>query len=458
MSAAKARKKRPIASASGLSEIKLPPLHETKTGSGVTVLVAPRGPLPLVTMRLTILSGSAADPRGKEGLADFTAQLCRRGTQRMTADEINEAVEFVGGSLFSGASEDTVTFGVTALSEHAHAMLDVLAQVATEPSFPEAEVESGRTRALAQLANDLDDPGLLADRAMVRALWGDHPYGHDVAGSARSVGALTREDAVRFHREQLGPRVAQLVVVGAVDPGAMAEAADRAFARWSGGPEAAPSLPVPERAALAGRVVVVDKPDLTQSQVRLGSVAFRKSHPDYLPSQVVNAVLGGGFTSRLVDEIRVNRGLSYGASSYFDPSRVSGSFQISTFTKTGSTREIISVALAEVSKMRKRGPKRAELDKAKVYLCGLYPLRLETNESLAGAVADVRMNGLGDDYLQRYRSRVMEVPHGRAAELAERWFLPEDGRTIAVVGRADEVVPQLKGLGAIERWKVSDLG
>jgi zinc protease len=108
--------------------------------------------------------------------------------------------------------------------------------------------------------------------------------------------------------------------------------------------------------------------------------------------------------------------------------------------------------------MRKKGPKAEELQKAKTYLCGLYPLRLETNESLGGAIADTWVNGLGDDYLQRYRSRVMEVPLPRAAALSARWFLPEDGRTIAVVGKAEEVVPQLEGLGAIERWKVADLG
>jgi zinc protease len=202
----------------------------------------------------------------------------------------------------------------------------------------------------------------------------------------------------------------------------------------------------------------VDKPDQTQSQVRLGAMAFRRSHPDYLHSQVVNAVLGGGFTSRLVDEIRVNRGLSYGASSFFDPSRAAGTFQISTFTKTETTHEIISVALQEVAKMQRKGPRPSELAKAKQYLCGLYPLRLETNESLAGAMADVRVNGLGDDYLQQYRGRVMAATPARAAELAARWFLPEDGRTIAVVGRAEQVIPQLEGLGAIERWKAADLG
>jgi len=459
MSAARGKPKGgPEAPRAPIPDLRLPPLHETRTASGLSVLVAPRGPLPLVTLRLTMAAGSAADPPGKEGLAELTSQLCRRGTARMSADEINEAVEFVGASLFTGTSEDTVTFGITTPSEHALAMLDVLAQVATEPSFPALEVESGRARALAQLANDLDDPALLADRAVLRALWGNHPYGHDVAGMAHSVSTFTREDMLRFHGERLGPRVGHLVVVGAVDPAAIAEAADRAFSRWSGGPDAPPALPVPERAALAGKVVVVDKPDQTQSQVRLGSLTFRWSHPDYIASQVANAVLGGGFTSRLVDEIRVNRGLSYGASSFIDPSRVSGSFQISTFTKTETTEEIVAVALAEVEKMRRRGPRPPEMEKARAYLCGLYPMRLETNESLAGAIADVRVNGLGDDYLQRYRGRVVEVSREKAAELAARWFLPEEGRAVVVVGRAEQVIPQMEALGTVEVWKVADLG
>jgi zinc protease len=233
--------------------------------------------------------------------------------------------------------------------------------------------------------------------------------------------------------------------------------AERSFARWTGGPEAGPDVPARERSERAGGVIVVDKPDQTQTQVRIGAMAFPKSHPDYVPSHVVNAVLGGGFTSRLVDEIRVNRGLSYGASSYFDPLRRAGSFHVTTFTKTGSTREVLDVALREVEKMQRKGPTSAELAKAQTYLCGLFPLRLETNEQLAGGILDMRIHDLGDDWLSSYRGRVRAVTPEKAAELAARWFLPEGDRTIALVGQAEEVARQAKGLGEVDVWKAADL-
>jgi zinc protease len=408
-------------------------------------------------MRLNILGGSAADPPGREGLADFTVNLCRRGTQRMSADQLNEAVEFVGASLGVGAAEDYITVALSTPAEHLADMMDILAQVVAEPSFPEDEFLSAQQRTLAQLANDLDDPGHLADRAITRALWGDHPYGHDVGGWARAVRSFTLAEVRAFHRQRFGPRAALLSVVGAVDPEQVAELAERSFARWTGGPEAGPEVPARQRSDRAGRVIVVDKPDQTQTQVRIGAMAFPKSHPDYLPSSVVNAVLGGGFTSRLVDEIRVNRGLSYGASSYFDPLRRAGSFHVSTFTKTGSTREVLDVALREVEKMRKKGPTPAELSKARTYLCGLFPLRLEANEPLAGGILDMRIHALGDDWLSRYRGRVMAVSPGEASELAARWFLPEGDQTIALVGRAEEVARQARGLGEIQVWKAADL-
>lgn len=439
------------------SEIRLPPVHETRTSTGLTVLTSPRGPLPLVAMRLNILGGSAADPVGQEGLSDFTISLCRRGTQRMNADQINEAVEFVGASLGMGAAEDYLTVALSTPAEHVGPMMDVLAQVVAEPSFPEDELHSAKERTLAQLANDLDNPGHLAERAITRALWGNHPYGHDITGWARSVKGFSLGDVQAFHRQRFGPRIAFLSVVGAVDPEEIAALAERSFARWTGGPESSPDVPGRDRAERAGQVIVLDKPDQTQTQVRIAGMAFPKAHPDFLPSHVANAVLGGGFTSRLVDEIRVNRGLSYSASSYFDPLRRAGTFHVGTFTKTESTREVLDVALREVEKMRRKGPTPAELAKAQTYLCGLFPLRLEANEQIAGGILDMRVNELGDDWLSRYRGRVMAVTREKAAEVAARWFLPDGGRTIALVGRAEEVVKQVEGLGEIQVWKAADL-
>lgn len=438
------------------SRLELPPIEESVLPGGLTVLLARRPELPLVSIRLMIQAGSAMEPPDRHGLADFTLRLLRRGVTGMGADAINEAVEFVGASLDTGAAEDYAVLRITTPAEHVPAMLEMLGRLVREPSFPEEEVQSARARTLAELASDLDNPALLAERGIVRALWGEHPYGHEVAGSAAHVARFTREDVVRFHRERMGPRVAMLIAVGDLDPASFTAAAERAFRGWSGGPDTAPALPGLERAALEGQVVVVDKPDQTQSQVRIGVLAFPRAHPDYMPAYVVNAGFGGGFTSRLVDAIRVKRGLSYGAGSALDTLRAGGWLGISTFTKTASTREIIDVALEQAALLRRKGLTPSELARTQRYVSGTYPLRTETNEAIAAGIGESRLYGLGDDWMARFRERVHAVTPAEATRVAARHFFPGPP-TIVVLGRAAEVQGQLSGLGPVRVWSSSEL-
>jgi zinc protease len=435
-------------------ELKLPTIHESTTSSGLKVLAAERGPLPLVVARLIIRAGSATDPADKHGLADFTARLLRRGTARMSVDEIDETIEFVGASFSVGSNEDLLSLFITSPAEHFPAMLAMLGQMVREPSFPEREVDQARERTLAGFANDLDDPSAIADRAFTRALWGSHPYGHDVGGSTAHVRTFTRDDLVRFHRERMGPRVSLLTVVGAVSPETVAREAEKAFAGWEGGPEAPMAVPPGDKVA-TGRILLVDKPDQTQTQVRIGGPGMRTGHPDYFASTAMNIVLGGGFTSRLVNEVRVERGLTYGISSYFDSMSAGGVFGISTFTKTEKSREIIDVSLAEVAKVRESGIGAAELKKAQRYLAGLYPLRTETNESVAAVISDMRLNALGDDWVEKFRERLLAVKPKQTQEVAAKYLFTKPP-LIVLLGRASEVKKQLKGLGSVTVVPASD--
>jgi zinc protease len=365
----------------------------------------------------------------------------------MSADELDEAIEFVGASFSVGINEDLVSFFVTTPAEHFPAMIGVLGQLLREPSFPEREVTQARERVLAQFANDLDDPSTVADRAFTRALWGNHPYGHDVGGTAAHVGTFTREDLVRFHRERMGPKVSLLVVVGAVSPDRVAEEAEKAFGGWTGGPEA-PLVVPPMRKLASGRVLLVDKPDQSQSQVRMGGPGFPLGHADYFPSTAMNIALGGGFTSRLMNEVRVERGLTYGIHSYFDTMSAGGMFGITTFTQTERTREIIDVTLGEVARVREGGIPAAELKKSQRYLAGLYPLRTETNESVASVISDIRLHGLGDDWVEKFRERLLAVKSKQTVEVAGRYLFPSPP-FLVVLGKASEVKKQLKGLGPV---------
>jgi zinc protease len=250
--------------------------------------------------------------------------------------------------------------------------------------------------------------------------------------------------------------VGLLVIAGQADAREVRTLTERCFGSWQGGSETAPAIPPLGHPLMAGRVLIVDKPEQTQSQVRIGGSGFPKGSPDVFAASVMNTVLGGSFTSRLMQQIRVKRGLSYGVSSSFDRLMAGGWFSVGTFTKTESTREIIEVALAELVKMGKAGPTRPELEAAKTYLVGLYPLKFETNDAVAGAIADLRLYALGDDWVERYRERLMEITVEQAREVAQKYLFAEPP-TLVVVGNAPLVKKQLSGLGRQKIVKASEV-
>ncbi len=437
-------------------DLSLPPIQERTLQNGMKIFFARRGPIPLLSIRLVIRGGSAGDPKGKTGLADFTTGLLRRGTKQRSAEELDEAIEFVGGSYGAGAGEDFLALSISAPAEAMAGMIDVLGELSRTPSFPAKEVEAARERTLAGIQNDLDDPSVLADKAAMRAMWGDHPYGHEVIGKEKDVATFKRDDVVKFHQARFGPKVAFLVVVGLADADDVFASAEKAFGAWKGGPEAAPEIPSFEGPLKSGKVVLVDKPDQTQSQVRIISRGYPVGHPDHFAAQVTNVTLGGGFTSRLMSEIRVKRGLTYGVGSGFESLGKGGLFSIGTFTKTESTKLILEVALKEVEKLAKSGPKKEELLAAQTYLAGQYPSRFETNDSVGQALVRLELYDLPREMVEKFRSKVHAVDLAQCKAAAKKYlFLAPP--VIVVLGNAALVKPQLEGFGPIEVIKAADL-
>ncbi|MBE2252197.1 MAG: insulinase family protein [Myxococcus sp.] len=440
-----------------LRPLQLPPHEKRKLRNGLQLHLVPRGPLPLVAVRLVMRGGSVWDPIGRAGIANFAARLLRRGAGGRTADELSEAIDFVGAALGGYANEENVVLSLSCPSKHLEPMLELMGVLLLEPDFPESELELARRRTLAQLQNELDDPGALAERAWARAMWGDHPYGHETLGQKSSVEALSRADLVNFHRTRLGPVLAHLYVVGDINVDRITTVADRIFGQWTGGPQLAPRVPDwagPER---MGEVIIVDKPEQTQVQMRIGAAGVKRGHTDHFPLTVMNAVLGGGFTSRLIREIRVKRGLSYGASSSFDMMSNAGTFMVGSFTKTENINTLIDVALAEVKKMRAKGPTSLEANTMKRYISGLYPARLETNEALAGSIADVQHYGLPDDWITRYRDRINAVTAKEAARAAASHLFDKE-RVIVLVGNAQQLTPKVAKYGRVSVVKPDELG
>ncbi len=430
-----------------VGSITLPPLHESKLRNGARVVVARRPGVPLVAVRLVVSAGSALDPAGGHGLAHLVAQVARRGTRRRTGKEIDDRVESLGSELGAGTDEDATYFGLSAPAEFLKELLDVVVDVATGPTFPRAEWERIRRREVAGLAHVLDEPGAVADRAMISAAYRGHPYGHPADGRVLHLRRLGREDAVRFHGKWFSPLSTTLVVVGDVDPERALDLARRKLGRWRSAAGLPP--PLPGIVAAPRVVLVVDKRDVTQSQVRVGLPAIPRASPEFFPAIVTNAIFGGGFTSRLMEAIRVNRGLSYGVRSRFAMGRAAGLFFVSSFTKVESTGELLQVALDEAARFSQEGPTEEELDRAKSYLAGLFPLSLETHDQVAEKLSDVMLYGIPLEDVTRYRERVAAVSAGECREIARRHF-PLGRGVVVAVGPAEAIAGQLERFGAVE--------
>jgi zinc protease len=289
---------------------------------------------------------------------------------------------------------------------------------------------------------------VVAERATLMAAYGSHPYGHPSEGRGRDVAATRRGDLTAFHARHWRPSRATLLVVGPVDADQALALAARRFGGWKGTPggeleigPAAPSIPP--------AVVIVDRPELSQVQIRIASAGYPRGSPDHAAGLVAGAVLGGGFTSRLMEAVRVNRGLSYGVRSHFSSSRAGGLFSFSSFTKVETAGELVQVALDEIARFRDGGPTEEELARTRGYLCGLYQLSLETHEQWAEKLAAVELYGLGPDEVTGFCDRVRAVDSAACLAVARRW-LPVDRRVVVAVGPARRLKAQLARFGPVE--------
>jgi len=435
------------AKAGGSAPIPLPPIHRERLPNGLSVIVAERPGVPLAAGRLVLRGGSSLDPPGRSGLAHLVALAARRGTRRRTGPEIDLFVESLGAELGAGVDEDATYFGLSAPVEVLPRCVDVLADVSSAPIFPAAEVQRLRRREVAALAHDLDEPGVVADRAMLAAAYRDHPYAHSPEGRSADLERVRRLDVAGFHARHYRPSDAVLVVVGKVSAAEALRVVRRRFGAWAGPEGGTPPLPPPP--PMEPAVVVVDKPDVTQTQVRIASPGFARGSPDYFRGIVASALLGGGFTSRLMEAIRVNRGLSYGVRSRFAASGAGGIYVVSTFTKVETTADIVQVTLDEAARFRDGGPTEEELERTRSYLCGLFPLSLETHDQLAEKLADLALYGLPDAEITDFRDRVRAVTAEECREAAARYF-PLARRVVVAVGPAKRIAKALERFGPVK--------
>jgi zinc protease len=435
-------------------EIHFPAFEEKTLANGLRVVVIEQHENPSLSLQLLVPGGKVYAPPAKAGLADATAALLHEGTQTRSSQQIAETIDAVGGTLDTGASLESGFVSVLVTSDQLDLGLDLLSDVVLRPSFPAEELERWRNQTLSGLQIQQSDPSYVATAAFQRLVLGDHPYGEPSSGTVESVRGLTRDDLVAFHRRQYVPNEAILAVVGDVKAAEAFARVERAFGGWKKG-EASSIPPVevkPQR-----RIVVIDKPDAVQTEIRVGQVGIGYRDPDHFAGEVFDTVLGGTPSSRLYEEVRRKRGLSYGASSELRLPTQPGWFVASTFTKTESTVEAVGVVLDVLEAMDDKPVPAEELAQRKTYITGAFPLEIETPGGIAAKVLEALKFGYGKEYLESYRERIDAVTAEQVQAFAAKRLQP-DRMLIVLAGNAKAFSADLqKRFGTFETIPLADV-
>jgi zinc protease len=417
--------------------VPLPRSHEIRLDNGLRVIASSRSEIaeslhiPLVSALLAIDRNGEADPPKLPGVAAMTSSLMRQGTKSHTALELDLAVDAIGARLERAAGYDSNSAGAGATTAVFPQALELLAETIREPTFLQAEFERVRTRSLSDLRLQYSSPSTLARLVAARLIGGDSPYGLPVAGTPRSLEALTRDDVVAFHRRAYRPERATLLLGGDIKVDEAFELARRAFGDWKPdshpGSEVAGGTQPPARR----RIVAIDKPDAGRTAVIVTRPAPARRSGAYYAG-VVSGVLLSGYSGRLNQEVRVKRGLSYGAGASVLARRNAGQFVASTLVDHKRTVETIEVILETLASLATAPPDEGELTRRKTSSLGSWNRAIETNEGLLNALADFALYGIPLDELEHYSERVLAVDGEAIKNYAEAYVIDEP--TIVLVG------------------------
>lgn len=419
----------------------IPSASETKLANGMRVIVVEKRDLPIVTATVVSTAGGVRDSAGKAGTASLAAGVMTKGTTTRSAEQIAQQIESLGGSIGAGADWDAAFATVTVKADQVAPALTILADVTRNPAFAQAEIDRARTQSLDGVKVQLKDPAALASYTASRTVFGDRPYGNVLGGTATSLPRITRDDVVGAYRSGWNPNNAALVVVGDIAGKDATALAQRLFGDWKANDVIAPTLaPV---VAATPRVIVVDMPDAGQAGVVVARPGIARADKDFYAAQVANATLGVGFTSRLNREIRIKRGLAYGASSGVDARRMPGIVTAATQTKNPSAPEVVSLIAAEMQRMANEPVPATELDTRKAVLVGSFGRRIERTDGIAGALADYVAEGVPLDTLRNYIPSIQGVTP-TAVQTAAKQVLDPASASIVVVGDSRQFVDALR--------------
>lgn len=424
--------------------VTFPPFEVRALDNGLQVVTVVHHEQPAVTMRLIVRAGAAQDPEGMGGLAGLVANLLDQGTATRSAFEIADQIDSIGGAMGTGSGTDLTFVNAVVMKDSFELAMDLLADVVGNPEFAPDEIDRQKERSISSLQVSGQDPDYVASVVLDRLIFGFHPYGLPGSGTPESLASITRRDLQAFHRRYFVPNNMVLAVVGDVTRAEAYAAAERVFGGMPRADVAAPRMmepPEPTR-----RVVVIDKPDSVQTEIRVGQVAIPRRHPDHLAFDLAVKILGGEGANRLHGVLRSQRGLTYGASAQAFALKQAGSLVAETDTQTETTIEVLQLMLSEFARIQRERVGPRELADAQAYLAGSFPLTLETPNDIATHVLNAVFYDLPIDELSTFRERVLAITPEDIQRVARQYIRP-DRLSIVLVGNAQAFVPQLRAAG-----------
>jgi zinc protease len=394
------------------------------------LLTSEQRTLPMVSIEMLILAGSRFDGPTQEGLANLTAKLLTEGTKARSALQISQSLDFIGANISTAASQDLASISMTILKKDLATGLELLREILTSSVFLQGEIERQKQAIIAGIRAQEENPGEIAEKRFLAALYPQSPAGRPVEGSEASVMSLSQSALRQFYNRYYRPNRTIMSVVGDVGHEEVVNALRQPFRPWTKG-EAAPGPLVPTKTGEPQDIRV--NRELTQANIIVGHEGITRTNSDYYAVQVMNYILGGGgFSSRAMDSVRNERGLAYSVYSVFDADKGRGTFQFIMQTKNETAPQAIEIVKNEMLRMRQQPVSEAELSDAKDYLIGSFPLRFDTNQKVANFLAQVEYFELGLDYPERYGGLIQKVTRDDVLRVAEKYLHPDKLITVLV--------------------------
>lgn len=423
-----------------------PPRVERTLANGLRVIAVRYGSIPKLSAILTVKAGLAVDPPAKAGLAQLVAEAAQEGTATRSSEQLKREVFALGASLSGFAGQDSTSFQMRGLAETLPQMLDLLADVVRTPTFPQAEVDLIQTNTAQQLQAQLASPQYVANKLFRQTLFGDHPYAR-IGVTPETLPAIDRDSLIEYHKTWYRPNHAFLVVVGDAAPDAVFAAAEKAFGGWARG--AVPAPKTPALPALNGRrLVFVQRPNSVQSSISVGNFAITRDDDRWYTLQLANQIYGAAFDSRLVRNIREEKGYTYSPGSIFQAMAEGGLYRAVADVRNDVTGATIKEIYAEIDKLRTGGPEAEELSDAKQYSRGVFLLQNATQAGFAGTINTVNTFGLPRDYPEAYQRHISQ-PSAEAVKTGAEMLLGSRDSVVVVVGDYTKVKEQLSAFSTI---------